>query len=849
MLVTILIPLNWLGPLGLPEHLHDSVDEAGRIGKEALLHALKQPVDATEPKLALPAPVEAGRNHRVSINIPSAPASVLQFLASGIGLTPGPTAKRLIGLVARAQIERPQPTAPDQNVLGDHPLAVLNRKMGLEPRAAQAQLYDNLWESLGSGHIGMVEGGTGIGKTRAMLAAAVRWVRERELSIGICAPTIALLRQMVEEHQRQHDVDPELPKLRLLIGRNEFVSESELRAFIASRGAQWDTPEVRDWLANGVGPNDHDGLLDTSWQTHSLLQIAPDMPLDEVRLSDINQASDRGFLAYRRQFDRKEEGNTVGSEREKSPPAILLFTHAMLAQDMRRKLVLAGQDETYSAMQAFFMLALRNVKGKKRPDFEDDFEAIAVLESEMGVALNTAVDGKTILPAFFSLMVDEGHMLEESLSSSLSEYLSIRSLLQDLKAFKALGGRVSADGVGLVERAIDNLIQVAPQVERRDFVALSGDGEGRLTSQLSAIATVCATVSQVRDTDSEKFRLSLKIRRAGILLDSAVNRNRNNSFLRHSPIKHLPQLMVSNSNVRTVLSRLWSSLESAALVSATLYIPTIDGPSPTFMGGLLQVPLSRLKSFAPVSSHWSTSCVQGVWVTQSRTDWLYPPTSTTQGRKRTAAEHAAVEVQWHEDLAIEIEKIWKSAAGGVLVLCTSYATVQAVSALLANVDTLSESFVTAVSRVSVRSQSQEFLTHSHQGRKPLWLGVGSAWTGVDIGGHDPWKALFGTPLKPEHDNVLTDLVIPRLPYGTNQSLSHLWRIRNNPNVPWDLLDASLRFKQALGRLVRRDGLAANRRIFVLDARMGDPDFKPRLVPFTKSLTNYRQHDHLNKPTH
>jgi CRISPR type IV-associated DEAD/DEAH-box helicase Csf4 len=213
--------------------------------------------------------------------------------------------------------------------------------------------------------------------------------------------------------------------------------------------------------------------------------------------------------------------------------------------------------------------------------------------------------------------------------------------------------------------------------------------------------------------------------------------------------------------------------------------------------------------------------------------------------KRTAKERESAESQWHQDLAEEVHKIWDSAAGGVLVLCTSYATVGALHALLSSDSPLSSGLVKAVSRVSVGSQAKEFLTHSRDGRKPLWLAVGSAWTGVDIGGHSPWEQLFGEPLKPELDNVLTDLVIPRLPYGTNQSLSHLWRVRNNPNVPWDLLDASLRFKQALGRLVRREGLPANRRIHVLDARMGDPVQKPRLVPFLKSLTKYRLHEKAN----
>jgi CRISPR type IV-associated DEAD/DEAH-box helicase Csf4 len=133
-----------------------------------------------------------------------------------------------------------------------------------------------------------------------------------------------------------------------------------------------------------------------------------------------------------------------------------------------------------------------------------------------------------------------------------------------------------------------------------------------------------------------------------------------------------------------------------------------------------------------------------------------------------------------------------------------------------------------------------FLRLSHKAIKPLWLAVGSAWTGVDIGGHDPWTDLFGETMKAADDNVLTDLVIPRLPFGTNQSLSHLLRMRISPSMPWDTLDASLRLKQALGRLVRRADLPKQRRIFILDARLTDPAMTSRLVPFTKTFASYKR---------
>jgi len=64
--------------------------------------------------------------------------------------------------------------------------------------------------------------------------------------------------------------------------------------------------------------------------------------------------------------------------------------------------------------------------------------------------------------------------------------------------------------------------------------------------------------------------------------------------------------------------------------------------------------------------------------------------------------------------------------------------------------------------------------------------------------------------------------------------------RDRPGVPWDLLDAALRFLQGIGRLVRREGLSKNRRIYVLDARLSDPEQALRLAPFVRALSKYKR---------
>ena len=50
----------------------------------------------------------------------------------------------------------------------------------------------------------------------------------------------------------------------------------------------------------------------------------------------------------------------------------------------------------------------------------------------------------------------------------------------------------------------------------------------------------------------------------------------------------------------------------------------------------------------------------------------------------------------------------------------------------------------------------------------------------------------------------------------------------------------MRFKQGIGRLIRREGIAKNRRIFVLDGRLNDERFANYLGPIRKIMEIYPQ---------
>lgn len=70
--------------------------------------------------------------------------------------------------------------------------------------------------------------------------------------------------------------------------------------------------------------------------------------------------------------------------------------------------------------------------------------------------------------------------------------------------------------------------------------------------------------------------------------------------------------------------------------------------------------------------------------------------------------------------------------------------------------------------ISIDVLRERFLAQSRAGRKPILIGVGGCWTGLDLSD--------GT-IPADRDNTLTDLIIPLAPFGATRSLTHAWRKR------------------------------------------------------------------------
>lgn len=128
------------------------------------------------------------------------------------------------------------------------------------------------------------------------------------------------------------------------------------------------------------------------------------------------------------------------------------------------------------------------------------------------------------------------------------------------------------------------------------------------------------------------------------------------------------------------------------------------------------------------------------------------------------------------------------------------------------------------------------------GVNPLWLTLGNAWVGLDINGKS--IGLEADEIG-EKDNVLTDLVVAKIPFGTNMSLSHMVRLlkMQNRSSDFELMETIMRLKQGFGRLVRLENQSKNRQIHLLDGRLNHPKYKGYLSLVKALIDTYPHSTH------
>ena len=394
---------------------------------------------------------------------------------------------------------------------------------------------------------------------------------------------------------------------------------------------------------------------------------------------------------------------------------------------------------------------------------------------------------------FTHLFIDEVHELENVAASVESRELSLFGLRSFLKKSKSANRAESIAEITTLMKVLAD----EPRL-RSGFSRISEKTVTRIRNALKPVAV--SLKRSMKDKGEEAERLHL----LGTI--NAILSPRQDALgLNFSPVRRYPSVFSGPLSVSPTLARLWSRTKSSVGVSATIYLPTLGcGVSSGFMTSKLAVPNGRLRSIGPVTSSWVMSSPE-LWRPSDKAAvaLCYPK---AEEDAEDAAEDPLAYRNWADAVSAGIAKAAKSAAGGALVLCNSFKDIASLRERLAL--TLGHRLVSHERGISVQAQKERFVAIRRSGERPVWLATGPAWTGLDLRDQDA---------EPENDLLLTDVVVIRAPFGLNRSSTH-YRRKEVFHFSAELNEASIRFRQGIGRLVRSEGVKG-RRLWILDGRI------------------------------
>ena len=531
--------------------------------------------------------------------------------------------------------------------------------------------------------------------------------------------------------------------------------------------------------------------------------------MQDVLLNAMTSEEDPGTIAYREQFSA-------------SAP-VVLCTHAMLAVDIRLRMMDAGRDKEASPLLESIREELSSVYGQlKKATGTATKKALRqelrLLEDEITEQLARLGEDAGMLPNYQYLLVDEAHQLEAAFSNVLSDYVSIRKAALQYAKYREETGRASGIRLDDVRRANEIVEKLTYKTEKEDFsqvnIPLSDAATRNLIDELGRLF---GKAKRTKKNAAPRLYWDIRENQRKLRVASKTHY----LLLSCSPVRRYPRIVAGKPDVSQYLKVLWKSATGAACLSATLYLPVENGYSLAYQAECLALPVGRTLEFEPIVPEWLRPQVEAVWlpadVSLKHRYWLRPP---ARRDKLTPQAWGARERAWLGDVAASLVEIDETARGGVLVLLTAYTSVAKLEQLLHDANpALTDRLVVASRSETLEQQRVRFLKLTEAGIRPIWLAIGGAWTGMDLSA-DAYRKVIGKPVK--EDWILTDLVIPRIPLGTNQSITHRYRMERRPGGQWDLQHGMFMLRQGIGRLIRSENLPGHRRIFLLDSRINDP---------------------------
>lgn len=626
-----------------------------------------------------------------------------------------------------------------------------------EQRLMATMMHDTTLR--GGGAVGLIEAPTATGKTLVMAQHALAHVARTGSPIVIAAPSVELCHQTADAIERLRLPNPAYAGIRVSVtlGRQEYMSPDGAEALAAAEdegGNEAGARTIRAWIEAGAP-----GVDDRSPRyTKRGLERA----LDDAGVR-VRAIPDWATLAHFGTDDPAQAEYAAGFLQAD----IVIVTHAMLARDIIKRYLRAS--------------AMRRDAGIRTRHRGDGWWIEAARER---LQFEAAAEGR--LPDYRHLVVDEAHLLHENVAAAMTTTFSVRQAIANVSDVQQSHPRSVPAWVlprlGEIRQALSDH-------------ALSGGGE-RIQINWTAdrgfgdiLTELRGALDAVKEPKGGGGGGAMgEIKRARMALRQSLDaRGAMATTIEWSPRHTYPSVGVGPHGIRAEMHFLWGRLESACLVSATLYAENRDGPSAKWITEPLGVGPDAVEAWPPIRAAWTTQGVTVLSATgQSATDLTPPP-------------HGQPDGAWIDALAEAVDAVQAQEPGkGVLVLTTTRSVTQRLCRALEARGVDGGRIIDGTAN-RMGANRIRFERDARNGLRPVWIAQGPAWTGLDLA-----------------DDTLGALAITRLPFPPPRPGS----TAGAPAV-YDGAKANdmlMRLKQGLGRLVRTRH-PSPKRAYVLDGRL------------------------------
>ncbi|MFW5886446.1 MAG: hypothetical protein ACOCUL_01690, partial [Bacteroidota bacterium] len=478
--------------------------------------------------------------------------------------------------------------------------------------------------------ISLAEASTGIGKSRVINQIAKEQT-DKGNQVVVASPTLQVLSQLIKEWKDIHQTS-----INFVIGKGQFVSLQKVEEWIKDENIQEVDPKIEDqilqdkqnvleWIKNG-GKNTceatkifHDHHKDLAWLAEDMEAIAPTAPVNSLLLNGDKNREEKDIA------ELVHENLINKSQIEKNKP--VFTTHSALVWDQKLQ----------------------------------------------------KMNSKNILPLDSThLIIDEAHLFSSIVESAHSTSLSLRGLLFALKKNTAIWKQAkkttkAKEAIREVQKML-NVLKNFKHIEKfnlnnedlnpdiKQEIVNSGLN---LLKKLKPLENVNSTINNAIDAlygmTQETF----------------------GTHIEYSPKRKYPSITTGPRSLKSFFENFWSKWTTAALISATIYIPLKEG---RLSSSMIRVPLHLfdVAELPPVYANWVYDPEMKI-ITKNEN--IVPPQESKY--KNKSREEFEQDIQtWFNLVAEKIKEIKKQAKGGILILLPGYEYIYNIAERLTDLDCL-----------------------------------------------------------------------------------------------------------------------------------------------------------------